>query len=74
VFGLQTLVNFSPDLTFSSFVQYDTESRIVGSNTRLRLTFDPAGDLFIVYNHNLQDLNSRLRFESNQLLIRCSTP
>ncbi len=68
--GLRTLVNFSPDLTLSWFVQYDTESRDLGSNTRLRWTFDPSGDLFVVYNHNLHDQGSRLRFESNQLLIK----
>ncbi len=68
--GLRVLLSFSPDLTLSSFVQYDTESRIVGSNTRLRWTFDPAGELFLVYNHNLQDLSSRLRLESNQLLVK----
>jgi hypothetical protein len=68
--GLRTLVNFSPDLTLSWFVQYDTESREVGSNSRLRWTFDPSGDLFIVYNHNLKDRGSRFSLESNQLLIK----
>jgi uncharacterized protein DUF5916 len=68
--GVRALMNFSPDLNLSSFVQYDTDSRIVGSNTRLRWTFDPAGDLFLVYNHNLQDLENRLRLESNQLLVK----
>jgi len=68
--GLRTQVNFSPDLTLSSFIQFDTESHILGSNTRLRWTFDPAGELFVVYNHNLQDQASRLRLESNQLLVK----
>jgi hypothetical protein len=68
--GVRALVNFSPDLTLSSFVQYDTESQILGSNTRLRWTFDPAGELFVVYNHNLRDLNSRFQLESNQLLVK----
>ena len=68
--GLNTQLNFTPDLTLSSFVQYDTDSRVLGSNTRLRWTFDPAGQLFVVYNHNLQDLDSRLHFQSNQLLVK----
>jgi uncharacterized protein DUF5916 len=68
--GVRGLVNISPDLNLSSFVQYDTDSRTVGSNTRLRWTFDPAGDFFLVYNHNLQDLGSRWRLESNQLLAK----
>lgn len=63
-------LNFSPDLTLSSLVQYDTESRRWGSNTRLRWSFTPLGDVFVVYNHNLRDLDQGLRFESNQLLLK----
>jgi len=68
--GLRGLVNLSPDLNLSSFIQYDTDSKSLGSNTRLRWTFDPAGDLFVVYNHNLRDLGDRWRLESNQLLVK----
>jgi hypothetical protein len=68
--GVRVLVNVSPDLNLSSLVQYDTESRSLGSNTRLRWTFAPAGDFFIVYNHNLQDLTDRWRLQSNELLAK----
>ena len=68
--GVRALLNLSPDLNLSSFVQYDTDSRSVGSNTRLRWTFHPAGDLFVVYNHNLRDITDRWRLESNQLLVK----
>jgi Domain of unknown function (DUF5916) len=68
-------LKFTPDLQFSSFAQYDNESESVGTNTRLRWTFTPSGDLFVVYNHNLQrSLNDRLRqvwdFESNALIVK----
>jgi hypothetical protein len=68
-------LKFSPDLQFSSFAQYDNESESMGTNTRLRWTFHPNGDLFVVYNHNLQrSLNDRLRtvwdFESNALIVK----
>jgi len=46
------LLNLSPDLTIASLVQYDTDSRQLGSNTRLRWTYSPYGDLFVVYNAN----------------------
>ena len=39
-------------------------------NTRLRWTFRPAGDLFVVYNHNVQSLQDRWHLESNQLLVK----
>ncbi|MGE5360943.1 MAG: DUF5916 domain-containing protein [Bacteroidales bacterium] len=68
--GTRARLNISPDLTVSSFVQYDTDSRSVGTNTRLRWTFRPAGDLFVIYNHNLVDVTDRWRFDSNQLLVK----
>jgi hypothetical protein len=41
---------WNPNLVLSSFVQYDTESQNIGTNTRLRWTFEPGNDLFIVRN------------------------
>ena len=68
--GVRTRVNISPDLQVSSFVQYDTESRTIGTNTRMRWTFHTAGDLFVIYNHNLNDITDRWRLDSNQLLVK----
>jgi len=55
VYGLRVQANFSPDLQLTSFVQYDDESKQLGTNTRLRWTFHPLGDLFLVYNYNVMD-------------------
>ncbi len=55
VYALTARANFSPDLQLTSFVQYDDESRKIGTNTRLRWTFHPLGDLFLVYNYNVVD-------------------
>lgn len=63
-------VGFSPDLELVSFVQYDTESRNLGTNTRLRWTFHPMGDLFVVYNHNVDRPLDRWAFNSNELLVK----
>jgi hypothetical protein len=63
-------INFSPDLSIASYIQYDTDSDSVGTNTRLRWTFTPAGELFVVYNHNVHSLLDRWQLESNQLLIK----
>ena len=76
VTGTRFRFNFSPDLQLNSYLQYDNESRAFGTNTRLRWTFAPQGDLFVVYNHNAVDpldpLGQRLgwRFASNQLLVK----
>jgi hypothetical protein len=68
--GTRLRVNFSPDLSVASYVQYDTDSRSLGTNTRLRWTFLPVADLFIVYNHNVRSLLDRWQLDSNQLLVK----
>ena len=68
--GTRARVNLSPDLTIASYVQYDTATESVGVNTRLRWTFKPVGDLFVVYNHNVRDTLDRWQLESNQLLVK----
>ena len=71
VLACRVYVNFSPDMQLSSFIQYDNESQTFGMNTRFRWTFNPLGDLFIVYNHNLiKDITDRWSRDSNQLLIK----
>lgn len=68
--GTRLRMNFSPDLSVASYTQYDTESDSVGVNTRLRWTFRPVGDLFVVYNHNVRSQLDRWQLDSNQLLIK----
>jgi len=48
---------WSPNLVLTTFVQYDTESQNVGTNTRLRWTIRPGNDLFIVWNRGWQKAN-----------------
>jgi hypothetical protein len=68
--GSRLQLNLSPDLQFSTYVQYDTMSRSAGLNSRLRWTFFALGDLFVIYNHNVRDLTDRWQLDSNQLLIK----
>ena len=68
--GTRVRVNLSPDLSVASYAQYDTDSDSVGVNTRLRWTFTPAADLFVVYNHNVRSLLERWQMDSNQLLVK----
>ena len=70
VVGNRLRLNISPDLSVSSYVQYDTDSRSIGTNTRLRWTFLPVADLFVVYNHNVHSLLDRWSLQSNQLLVK----
>jgi hypothetical protein len=75
VVGTRLRVNVSPDLQFNSYMQYDNDSEMFGTNTRVRWTFSPVGDLFVVYNHNVRALDPLTRdglwrFDSNQLLVK----
>jgi hypothetical protein len=45
---------WSANLVLSSFIQYDTESQNIGTNTRLRWTIKPGNDLFVVWNRGWQ--------------------
>jgi hypothetical protein len=53
---LQGAYAWTPSLVLSSFVQYDTESQNIGTNTRLRWTIKPGDDLFVVWNRGWQRL------------------
>ncbi len=63
-------VNVSSDFSISTYAQYDTDSDLVGINSRLRWTFLPVADLFVVYNHNVRSLLDRWQLDSNQLLVK----
>jgi hypothetical protein len=63
-------VSGTPDLNLASYVQYDTTTESIGLNTRIRWTFKPVGDLFVVYNHNVRDILDRWHLNSNQLLVK----
>jgi len=68
--GSRLRLNMSSDLSLSTYIQYDTDSDSLGTNTRLRWTLRPQADLFVVYNHNLRSIADRWHRESNQLLIK----
>ena len=82
VVGTRFRVNISPDLQVNSYLQYDNGSEDFGTNTRLRWTFSPLGELFVVYNHNLArtlvagdvpgrfDDRRRWGLASNELLVK----
>jgi hypothetical protein len=70
LFGARLRVNVSSDFSIATYTQYDTDSDSVGINSRLRWTFLPVADLFVVYNHNVRSLLDRWQLESNQFLVK----
>ena len=68
--GTRLRINVSSDFSIASYAQYDTDTDSVGINSRLRWTFLPVADLFVVYNHNVRSLLDRWQLDSNQLLVK----
>jgi hypothetical protein len=60
---------FTPFISLSSFVQYDTDSRDIGLQSRLRWILKPGNEFFLVINHSWQE-NMLNRFESDQTRFR----
>jgi hypothetical protein len=60
---------FTPFISLNNFVQYDTDSRNVGLQSRLRWILKPGNEFFVVLNHAWQE-NELDRFESAQTRFR----
>lgn len=58
---LRLSLALNPDLSWFSFVQYDTVSEVLSLNSRLRWIIEPGNDLFLVYNHRWRDTPQALR-------------
>lgn len=68
--SLRAALNISPDLVISSFLQYDNDSDSFGTNTRMRWTFNPLGELFVIWNTNIIDPFDRWRTDTNLLSVK----
>jgi hypothetical protein len=71
--GLQLDYYFSPEMTLTTFTQYDNESENLGTNIRFRWTLKPGTDLFLVYNqgwNHIPDESLRLPPAYDQFAIK----
>lgn len=50
----------TPDLTWGTLAQYDNESDDIALNSRIRWTWRPGNDVFLVLNQTWDENNSRL--------------
>jgi hypothetical protein len=60
---------FSPRLSVTNFVQYDTDSQNIGLQSRLRWIIQPGQEVYLVLNHDWQE-NPMDRFEALHTDIR----
>jgi len=61
--------SFSPYITLSNFVQYDTDTQNIGLQSRLRWILKPGNEIYLVLNHSWQQ-NPLDRFEALRTDVR----
>ena len=55
VFRFNGETQFTPWIALVNNIQYDTQSAVIGWQSRFRWILTPGNDLYIVYTHNWQD-------------------
>jgi hypothetical protein len=60
IYELRADTNFSPDVSWANLVQYDTDSGLLGFQSRFRWILKPGNDLFLVYNRGWLDREEEL--------------
>ncbi len=63
-------VAVTPDVTVSTFIQYDNLSRSIGAQTRFRWTWRSVLDVFIVLNLRWADFGTHWRHDQQQILVK----
>jgi hypothetical protein len=63
-------LTFTPDLSWNTIVQYDNVSGIVGVNSRIRWTYCPGSDLFLVVNRGWDFDEWRFRTLTTELAVK----
>jgi hypothetical protein len=70
LYGLRTRLHLSPDLNLNTFLQYDTDSRSLGTNTRLHWVMTRESDLFFVVNYNARRTDAQWDRESYETILK----
>lgn len=70
--GLRVRFNVTSNLQLNSYLQYDTDSRVLGLNARLHWIFSPLGDVFLVFNNNtINNINNQpWELQNRQILLK----
>jgi hypothetical protein len=64
---LRLNLQFSPDLSWNTFLQYDNVTDSFGINSRIRWIVEPGSEVFLVWNHGYSVDGPHLRTETSQL-------
>ena len=62
VLAVRADYNFSPNVSWANLVQYDSESRLLGAQSRFRWIIRPGNDLYLVLNRGWDRRESDSRY------------
>ena len=69
--GSRVIYTLSPRMFTSALLQYDSVSRAVSANVRLRWEYQPGSELFVVYNEQRDTLRRRYpELESRAFIVK----
>ncbi len=72
IVGARLNLAFTPNLTWNTLLQYDNVSRQVGVNSRIRWTWRPGDDLFLVFNQGWDYDAGRLINSNSEVTIKAA--
>jgi len=67
---LRATLQFSPDISWSTFAQYDNVSDSAGVNSRLRWIVRDGREFFVVFNQALDTSNDDVRATRSEALVK----
>jgi hypothetical protein len=70
VAGVRANINFTPDMSWFHFFQYDNASEIVGYNTRFQWEFQPGSRFFLVLTQNFGRENGGVTLLDSRLATK----
>jgi hypothetical protein len=70
IMRLRADVVFSPKLSWNNILQYDSESKLAGLNSRIRWEFDPGQEVFIVLNQGFRNEDGSYRSTTSELTFK----
>ncbi|MCP3902715.1 MAG: hypothetical protein GY715_03685, partial [Planctomycetes bacterium] len=63
-------VFFTPDISWSNFIQFDNVSDTLGVNSRFRWIIEPGSELFVVLNQSIDRQGSSYRVTDTELTTK----
>ena len=74
LYRLNAETQFSPYIALVNTIQYDTQSAVLGWQSRFRWILTPGNDLYVVYTHNWLDEPQLDRFSTLDRRLASKVP